>query len=278
MVLRSPVRAAVGTTPTGSLAPGSTRERWLSAPCLDARKVTCGPSWGGSWRSASLSSARASIASRARAAFLKNRASNSATASETLSHAARPIGTHHHALMCRPPGGRHIARSDAYRPLMTHCTTALPGRQGRRAARGALRPPLVPRLVPGRPAALVAGPVRCWTGQMTPRPRRRDSDMPGVPPAPGALGVPAAPARKPARRRTARLARTLRTRWWPRFLLAGVLLVVVGATLLSGVAEAWVVGAGAAIIFVIALRSLSMSPADYRREGPMPPGAPGPGS
>ena len=90
--------------------------------------------------------------------------------------------------------------------------------------------------------------------------------------------MPAAPARKPARRRTARLARTLRTRWWPRFLLAGVLLVVVGVTLLSGVAEACVVGAGAAIIFVIAALSLSMSPADYRREGPGPPGAPGPWS
>jgi hypothetical protein len=50
--------------------------------------------------------------------------------------------------------------------------------------------------------------------------------------------------------------------------LAGVLLVVVGATLLSGVAEVWVVGAGAAIILVIAARLLSMSPADYGREGP----------
>jgi hypothetical protein len=50
---------------------------------------------------------------------------------------------------------------------------------------------------------------------------------------------------------------------------------VVGATLLSGVAEVWVVGAGAAIILVIAARLLSMSPADYGREGPRPPGAPG---
>jgi hypothetical protein len=90
--------------------------------------------------------------------------------------------------------------------------------------------------------------------------------------------LPAAPAGKPARRRTARLARTLRTRWWPRFLLTGGLLVVIGTTLLSGAAEAWVVGAGAAIIFIIALSLLSMSPADYRREGPMPPGAPGSGS
>ena len=51
------------------------------------------------------------------------------------------------------PSGRHITRSDAYRPLITHCTTALPGRQGRKAVRGALGPRLVPRLVPGRPAA-----------------------------------------------------------------------------------------------------------------------------
>jgi hypothetical protein len=55
-----------------------------------------------------------------------------------------------------------------------------------------------------------------------------------------------------------------------------VLLVVVGITLLSGAAGAWIVGAGAAIIFVIGLRSLSMSPADYRREPPMKPGAGGP--
>jgi len=111
------------------------------------------------------------------------------------------------------------------------------------------------------------------------QPRRRGDDRPEAPPAPamppvpGALGWPAARAGKPARPGAARLVRTLRTRWWPRFLLAGVLLVVAGVTLLSGAAKAWVVGAGAAIIFVIGLRSLSMTPADYRREPPMPPGA-----
>jgi hypothetical protein len=111
------------------------------------------------------------------------------------------------------------------------------------------------------------------------QPRRRDDDRPEVPtapvvpPVPGALGLPAVRVGKPARPRAARLVRTLRTRWWPRFLLAGVLLVVVGVTLLSGAAKAWVVGAGVAIIFVIGLRSLSMTPADYRREPPIPPGA-----
>ena len=114
------------------------------------------------------------------------------------------------------------------------------------------------------------------------RSRRQDRDRlggahgAGGAPVPGPLGLPAAPAVKPAHPQATRLARTLRTRWWPRFLLAGVLLVVVGITLLSGAAGAWVVGAGAAIIFVIGLRSLSMSPADYRREPPMPPGAGGP--
>jgi hypothetical protein len=52
-----------------------------------------------------------------------------------------------------------------------------------------------------------------------------------------------------------------------------VLLVVVGATLLSGAVKARVVGLGAAIIFVIGLRSLSMSPEDYRREPRVPPGS-----
>jgi hypothetical protein len=73
---------------------------------------------------------------------------------------------------------------------------------------------------------------------------------------------------KPARRRAARLTRILRTGWSPRFLLAGLLLVVVGATLLSGAAETVVAGFGALIIYVIGASSLSMSPGDYRREPP----------
>jgi|RhiMethySRZTD1v2_1073278.scaffolds.fasta_scaffold77884_2 hypothetical protein len=129
---------------------------------------------------------------------------------------------------------------------------------------------------------------------MSARSRRRGRDTPGVPPVPGMsptpvvppepgelglpatageLGLPAAPASKPARRRPGRLTRTLRTRWWPRFLLAGALLVVVGATVLSGVVQAWVVGSGALIIFVTSFWLLSLSPEDYRREPPLPPGA-----
>ena len=116
-----------------------------------------------------------------------------------------------------------------------------------------------------------------WTGLMTARSRRRDNDRP-VPPVPGALGLPAAPAGRPARRRGARLARTLRTRWWPRFVLTGALVVVIGATLVSGAAAPWVVFAGAAIIFMGLFGLLSMSPADSRREPPMPPGAGAAGS
>jgi len=90
--------------------------------------------------------------------------------------------------------------------------------------------------------------------------------------------MPAAPAGKPARRRTAGLARVLRTRWWPRFLLTGTLVVVIGATLVSGAAASWVIFAGAAIIFTSLFGLLSMSSADYRREPPMPPGAGAAGS
>ena len=129
---------------------------------------------------------------------------------------------------------------------------------------------------------------------MSARSRRRGRDTPGVPPVPGVspvpvvppvpgelglpaapadLGLPAAPASKPALGRPGRLTRTLRTRWWPRFVLAGALLVVVGATLLSGAVQAWVVGSGAVIIFVTSFWLLSLSPDDYRREPPMPPGA-----
>jgi hypothetical protein len=125
---------------------------------------------------------------------------------------------------------------------------------------------------------LVVAPESCWTGLMIRRSRRLDSASPAVAAFPGADGLPAVPAGKPARRRTARLARTLRTRWWPKFLLTGVLVVVIGATLVSGGAAPWVIFAGAAISFISLFWSLSMSPADYRREPPMPPGAPGAGS
>lgn len=82
--------------------------------------------------------------------------------------------------------------------------------------------------------------------------------------------VPTSPAGKPASRKVTRLERTLRTRWWPRFLLTGVLLTVVGATLLSGMAKAVVAGLGALIIFVIFIRALSTH--DYSHEPSMPPG------
>jgi hypothetical protein len=54
--------------------------------------------------------------------------------------------------------------------------------------------------------------------------------------------------------------------------------VVIGATLVSGTAALWVIFAGAAIIFTSLFGLLSMSPADSKREPPMPPGAGGAGS
>ena len=111
------------------------------------------------------------------------------------------------------------------------------------------------------------------------RSRRRHTDSPAVPPVPGALGLPAVPASKPARRGGAQLARTLRTRWWPRFLLVGVLLVLLGAYLLTGAAAAWVGISGAVVITLAIVRGATMKPEDYRREAPVPPGdAGGPGS
>ena len=84
-------------------------------------------------------------------------------------------------------------------------------------------------------------------------------------------------ARKPPRRRLGRLLLTLRRSWWPRFFVAGVLLIVGGMTLLGGAAEAWVAGVGGVTVFVTISKLLSMSPADYNREGPVAPGAPPPG-
>ena len=101
-----------------------------------------------------------------------------------------------------------------------------------------------------------------------------DGDGPVVP-VPGALGLPAVPAGKPARRRGAGLAQTLRTRWWPRFLLTGVLLIILSATLLSGAAAAYVGLSGAAIFTVAVFRAASVKPGENPPEAPVPPGAPG---
>jgi hypothetical protein len=87
----------------------------------------------------------------------------------------------------------------------------------------------------------------------------------------------AATVGKPARRRAGRLTRTLRTSWWPRILVAGALVIVVGITLVSDAAKTWVILAGAAIVFAVICKWLSMSSGGYRREPPMPPGAGSPG-
>ena len=58
----------------------------------------------------------------------------------------------------------------------------------------------------------------------------------------------------------------------------GALVVVIGATLVSGAAAPWVIFAGAAISFISLFSLLSTSPADSRREPPMPPGAGAAGS
>src|SRR5262249_33693663 len=121
--------------------------------------------------------------------------------------------------------------------------------------------------------SLVARPDSCCTAQMTRWSRRRDSDSAAVPPVPGPLGLPAVPAGRPARRRAAPLARTLRTRWWPRFLLAGLLLVIIRATLLTRPAAAGVGISGVAVIIVAILRAASMTADEYRREPPVGPGS-----
>jgi hypothetical protein len=72
------------------------------------------------------------------------------------------------------------------------------------------------------------------------------------------------------------VARTLRTHWWPRFLVVGVLLLALGGALLSGVAQALVAGSGAAIILTLMVRAGSGS-GFSKHEPPMPPGAPPPG-
>jgi len=73
------------------------------------------------------------------------------------------------------------------------------------------------------------------------RSHRRDPVVPGP---------PAAPDAQTSQGRS--LMRTLRTAWWPRFLVAGVVLMAVGGALLSGWAQA-LVALGGAVVFVFAL-------------------------
>jgi len=92
---------------------------------------------------------------------------------------------------------------------------------------------------------------------------------------PVVAGGGAVPGRKPSQGSV--IARTLRTRWWPRFLVVGVVLVVVGVALLSGTAQA-IVGLLGALTFVFAATQGFMGKSwdrDRRREGPVPPGSPG---
>ena len=94
--------------------------------------------------------------------------------------------------------------------------------------------------------------------------RRRDLVVSSTPPV---------PAVRTTRGRS--IARTARTAWWPRFLVAGVVLAVVGVTLLSGTAQGLVVLGGAVIsAFAAAQGLLGRSwDRDRRREPPVPPGS-----
>jgi hypothetical protein len=109
---------------------------------------------------------------------------------------------------------------------------------------------------------------------------------------PGATAVPAAKTS-----RAAGLARTLRTRWWPRCALAGVVLAVVGVTLLSGAAQALAALFGIMVFLFAVAHGLGLHDRDpvnveqgryqmtlgrsseigSRRERPVPPGENGPG-
>ena len=93
---------------------------------------------------------------------------------------------------------------------------------------------------------------------------------------PAVSSGPAVPAARATRGSS--IVRTLRTAWWPRFLVVGLVLVVVGVTLLTGGAQA-LAALGGAVIFILAaavgLQGKSWE-RDSRREPPVPPGAPGP--
>jgi hypothetical protein len=90
---------------------------------------------------------------------------------------------------------------------------------------------------------------------------------------PAVPGTHAAPAAQPARGSS--IARTLRTAWWPRFAVAGLVLTVVGATLLSGTAQGLVTFGGAVVFLFAAMAGVAGRSwdQDRRREPPVPPGS-----
>jgi len=74
-----------------------------------------------------------------------------------------------------------------------------------------------------------------------------------------AASARAGPLRRPGARRFPRFAYILRTRWWPRYLLIGALLAVVGITLLSGAAQFVTVILGVLVFLTGALRAMGAS-------------------
>jgi hypothetical protein len=80
-----------------------------------------------------------------------------------------------------------------------------------------------------------------------------------------------------ARRRLSRrsvLVRVIRTTWWPRFMLGGAVLAVVGATALRGTAQTVAVLVGALVVVFAIVRAINSD--DFvRQEPPVPPGGGG---
>lgn len=66
----------------------------------------------------------------------------------------------------------------------------------------------------------------------------------------------------------------MRVRWWLVFVLIGVLLAVVGLTVLGGNAQFLVFCLG--VLFVVSALFRRAGGQDYDRQPPVPPGAPGP--
>jgi hypothetical protein len=88
-------------------------------------------------------------------------------------------------------------------------------------------------------------------------------------------GTGAAQAARPTRGSS--IARTLRTAWWPRFASAGLVITIVGVTLLSGTAQALVALGGAVVFLAAAVIGLGGKgwDRDSRNQPPMPPGGGG---
>ena len=144
---------------------------------------------------------------------------------ETAGQHERRVALAGHRRETTDPGRQATRQNSTPSPHVLHLITTQAG-DGPRAKRGECR---------GEELALGL------------RLRHRSSVAPGV-----------TPVVRTRKSHVTGLARTLRTRWWPRGALTGAVLAVIGAALFQGAAQAGIVLLGMAVFLVAVLHGLGV--------------------